>query len=286
MAAITLFLLGIFMIGMDIAMNSNVVAIEKAKNIKFMSSCHGWWSVGGIIGGFSGGALIEHLGLVGHALFVTAVSLLILLYAWPRLQADRPSKTDGSPAFRLPRSPTIYLLGIMSFLGVLPEGAIIDWSALYLIQELNSPALAAGYAFSAFSCAMAAIRLSGDALRKRFGSVTIVRASCFIGAIGLIIAGQANERIIALLGFAIAGIGIANLVPIAMSAASRQPNVPAGIGISTVGFMSMIGIMSAPAALGFAAEHVSFGIIFTSLSVFFIVILLLAPLTQAADSTE
>ncbi len=284
-AGIALFFVGAAMIGMDIAINGNVFAIEKSKKIKFMSSCHGCWSVGGIIGGITGGALIEFLGVYGHALFVTFICLAILTYAWPRLQVDTHS-TSTTTDFRLPRKPTVYLLGIMSFLAVLPEGAVIDWSALYFIQELESPAVSAGYAFSAFSVAMATIRLSGDALRHRFGSIFIIRSSCFIGAAGMVIAGQANGMVMAMVGFAIAGIGIANMVPIVMSAAGNQEGVPSGIGISTVGFMSMVGIMSAPAVLGFAAEYVSFSTIFTWLAISFIPIFFMSTLVDRADKTD
>lgn len=283
LASAALFLLGACMVGMDIAINSNVALIEKTKKIKFMSSCHGCWSVGGIFGGFSGGALIQTLGLIGHAIIVTAVCVLILAYAWPRLCEYHEHKMNRS-SFRLPRSPIIYLLGLISFLAVLPEGAIIDWSALYLLKELNASPTNAGYAFAAFSCAMALFRLSGDLLRSRFGSVNMIRVSCVFGALGMVIAGQADERLWAIIGFAISGIGIANMVPIAMSAAGKQADIPSGVGISTVAFISMTGIMSAPAVLGFVAEYVSFSVIFTALSIFFIIVFLLAPLTHDADN--
>lgn len=282
-AGVAMFLAGIFIIGMDIAMNSNVLVVEKKQKINFMSSCHGWWSVGGIIGSLTAGTIIQHIGIFYHVVYVTLSCLVMVGYSWSRILKDRPAEPKVYNSFTLPRKPTIYLLGIMCFMAILPEGAIIDWGALYLINELGSSTSAAGYAFAAMSASMALVRFLGDFLKQKYGSVSIMRASCVIGAAGMIIGGQATSMVVAMVGFAIAGVGIANLVPIIISAAGKQDDVSASVGISTVGFMSSIGLMSAPALLGYAAEVVSFSLIFTLTSIAFIFVFLLSPLTQKAD---
>lgn len=283
LAGFCMFLTGVFLIGMDICMNSNVLVVEKKHKIKFMSSCHGWWSVGGIIGSLTAGVIIETVGILNHVIFVTVICLLVVGYAWPKILIDPQVKIMGTKPFSIPKKPTIYVLGIMSFLSILPEGAVIDWSALYLIDELGSSISTAGYAFAALSAAMAIIRFFGDYLRKQFGSIIIMRASCIMGGIGMVIGGQATNVVMAMIGFGIAGIGIANLVPIIISAAGKQEGISSGVGISTVGFMASIGLMSAPAFLGYVAEFISFSTIFTMTAVSFVAVFFLSPLTQNAD---
>lgn len=283
LAGFCMFLTGVFLIGMDICMNSNVLVVEKKHKIKFMSSCHGWWSVGGIIGSLTAGVIIETVGILNHVIFVTVICLLVVSYAWPKILIDPQVKIMGTKPFSIPKKPTIYVLGIMSFLSILPEGAVIDWSALYLIDELGSSISTAGYAFAALSAAMAIIRFFGDYLRKQFGSIIIMRASCIMGGIGMVIGGQATNVVMAMIGFGIAGIGIANLVPIIISAAGKQEGISSGVGISTVGFMASIGLMSAPAFLGYVAEFISFSTIFTMTAVSFVAVFFLSPLTQNAD---
>lgn len=283
LAGLFMFLTGVFLIGMDICMNANVLVVEKKHKIGFMSSCHGWWSVGGIIGSLTAGYIIEFAGILNHVIFVTVVCLLVLIFAWKKMQVDSQVKAEVSKPFKLPKKPTIYILGIMSFLAILPEGAVIDWSALYLIKELNSSVSTAGYAFAALSASMAIIRFLGDYLRKKYGSTIIMRASCVVGALGMFIGGQANDVVVAMIGFGIAGIGIANLVPIIISAAGKQDDVAPGVGISTIGFMASIGLLSAPAILGYLAEFISFSTIFTATSFSFVLVFLLSPLTQKAD---
>lgn len=283
-AGIFMFITGVFLIGMDICMNANVLVVEKKYKIGIMSSCHGWWSVGGIIGSLTAGAIIDYVGIVNHVIFVTIVCLMLVVYAWSKIQEDRQTKSDNSKPFSLPKKPTIYILGIMSFLSILPEGAIIDWSALYLIKELDSSVSTAGYAFAALSASMALIRFLGDFLRKRYGSTVIMRASCIVGAVGMFVGGQASSVVVAMIGFGIAGIGIANLVPIIISAAGKQEDVAPGVGISTIGFMASIGLMSAPAMLGYLAEFISFSTIFTMTSLAFVLVFLLSPLTKNADN--
>ena len=283
-ASLFMFLTGVFLIGLDICMNANVLVVERKHKIGFMSSCHGWWSVGGIIGGLSAGAIIESVGVINHVIIITIICLLMAIFAWPKIQEDRQIKSEYSKPFSLPRKPTIYILGIMCFFAILPEGAIIDWSALYLIKELDSSASTAGYAFAALSASMATIRFFGDFLRKYYGSVTIMRASSIVAAFGMLIGGQANTVFTAMIGFGIAGIGIANLVPIIISAAGKQEDVAPGVGISTIGFMASIGLMSAPALLGYLAEFISFSTIFTMTSLAFVLVFLLSSLTISADN--
>ena len=134
----------------------------------------------------------------------------------------------------------------MALFSMIPEGAVLDWSALYVKQELGASVEAAGFAFAAFSATMAIMRFSGDLVRDRLGAVLTLRISTLVAGSGLLIAAFAGSVPVAAAGFAFAGIGIANMVPIAFSAAGNLPGLATGVGISAVSFMGYWGCSSPP----------------------------------------
>src|SRR3546814_10458411 len=146
-----------------------------------------------------------------------------------------------------------------------PEGAVIDWSALYLREELGASVTASGFAFAAFSLTMAVMRFAGDLVRDRFGAIRTLQACAIISVIGLLVAGMANSDTMAVAGFALAGIGISNLVPIVFSAAGNLPGLQPGIGLPVVTTMGYSGILIAPSAIGFIAEYSGLAIIFAEI---------------------
>jgi fucose permease len=166
---------------------------------------------------------------------------------------------------------------------MIPEGAVLDWAALYLKQERGADLATAGFAFALFSGAMAFMRFAGDGVRNRFGAVKTLRICSLIAASGMLAAALASEPWVAIAAFAFAGLGIANMVPIAFSAGGNQPDMAAGTGMSVVTTMGYCGILVAPSAIGFVAEHVGFSIVFATLSGFLLIVGMLANLAHAAD---
>ena len=223
------------------------------------------------------------------ACLLTAAALAI---AWPRALADPPHRevpgAEGSLATAprpglLAAGATVWLTGIICLIVMTPEGAILDWSALYLRQELGADPALSGLAFGAFSAAMALMRFLGDLVRDRFGAVRTFRVSAVLAMIGLTMAGLAQSPQMAILGFAIAGLGFANTVPIAFSAAGNLPGLPQGLAISVVTFMGYSGILFAPSVIGFIAEHTGFAAIYLALPVFVIMPLVFSGLMRHAD---
>ncbi|WP_404404118.1 MFS transporter [Pelagibacterium halotolerans] len=279
-----IFLFGAFVGGMDVAMNANAVAVEKHMRKAIMSSCHGFWSLGGLIGAGSGGILASVMGEVGHALVLTLAATAVVAFAFPRIVKDRPTpEARAATRLVLPSSPLPYLLGLMALFSMVPEGAILDWAAVYLQKEMGADISFAAFGFAAFSGMMAMVRFAGDTIRHKLGAVTTLRVSSGFALVGLVIAGLAPNIGIAILGFAVAGIGIANLVPIAFSAAGNLPGIPAGIGMSVVTVMGYSGILVAPGAIGFIAERTSFSIIYVCLASLLLVTLALSGLAKSAD---
>jgi MFS family permease len=285
--AVAIFLFGGLIGAMDVAMNANAVSVEKRMRRAIMSSCHAFWSLGGLLGSSTGGFLIEHIGVSAHAVLVTVLAAVMILAAWRAVLHDAPHPDEARHGgSRLPRSPLPWLIGIMALFCMIPEGAILDWGALYLRNELAASVTLSGFAFAAFSLTMAAMRFAGDLIRDRFGAVKTLRVCAVISIFGLLLIGFAQNAPMAIAGFALTGIGISNIVPIAFSAAGNLPGMAAGVGLSVVTTMGYSGILVAPSAIGFIAEHTGLAIIFAGLSALIVVVLILSPLAKHADTAH
>ena len=150
-------------------------------------------------------------------------------------------------------------------------------------QELGASIETAGLAFAAFSATMAVMRFSGDPIRDRLGAVRTLRISTLVAGAGCCSRPSPTACSVAAAGFALAGLGIANMVPIAFSAAGNLPGLAPGIGISVVSFMGYSGLLFAPSLIGFIAQHTGLGPIFAALPLLYIVVLALSGLARHAD---
>jgi len=250
---------------MDVAMNANAVEVERGLGRAIMSSSHGFWSLGGFLGGSLGGLALAAFGPVAQAFGVAGVIALVIAgaarFLWraappPRDTGTTPAETGTAPgaAGRI----EIWILGLVALLCMVPEGAIMDWSALYLTQELSLPAAASGLGFALFSGCMAVMRFAGDTIRNRLGAVRTLRVSALVAAGALVGAALAPGMGLALAAFALAGLGIANTVPILFSAAGNLRGMSPGAGLATVTMIGYAGILVAPSSIGFIAEHAGF----------------------------
>lgn len=281
--AVAIFLFGGLTGAMDVAMNANAVEVERNMRRSIMSSCHAFWSLGGLCGAATGGFLIAALGVLGHVLLLAAVCLVLFLVARPMILADAPHATDEPTKAKLPMTPLPWLIGTIALFCMIPEGTVLDWSALYLRNELNASTEMSGFAFAAFSFTMAVCRFAGDFVRDRFGAVNTLRFCGVAAIIGLVIAGQSGDVTLALIGFAITGIGISNMVPIAFSAGGNIPGLAPGVGLSVVTTMGYSGILFAPSLIGFVAEYTSLSTVYTAIPSLLIVVLALSRLARHAD---
>jgi len=282
-AAPALFLFGAVIGGMDVAMNANAVEVEKKLSRAVMSSSHGFWSLGGFAGGGLGGILIEAHGPLLHAVIVTIIAVAIGLVAFRYMITEDAPVAHHKQKLAFPTNPLIYLIGLMALFSMVPEGSVLDWAALYLRQERGADLATAGFAFAAFSGTMSIMRFLGDGVRDRFGAVNTLRVSALIGASGMLVAGLAPTPWIAIVAFAFSGLGIANMVPIAFSAAGNQEGTSSGVALSMVTLMGYSGILVAPSAIGFVGGKVGFAPIYMVLAGLLIVVALMANLARSAD---
>ncbi len=268
---------------MDVATNANAVELEQASGRAILSSTHGFWSVGGFLGGALGGPGIAALGSSGHALAVMVASLVILTLSWSRLSSapvDEEVTAFGPSPGLWGQGWTIYLIGLMALLAFVPESAVLDWSALYLSTDHSAGVGVSGMAFALFSACMAAMRFCGDAVRNRVGAVPLLRASGLISAAGLTLAALAPSTPLVLAGFALTGIGLANIVPILFSAAGRHGGANPGAAIAAVSFIGYGGMLTAPSVIGLTAEQIGFRAILVGLSVLLLAVTALAPVVE------
>lgn len=279
---------------MDVAMNANAVQVERRLGRAIMSSSHGFWSLGGFFGGTLGTIGIVVFGAETQALLSAGVALGLVLWGMGRLvEEDRRVPPDMSampaplhPAALVPRDLALWMLGAMALLSMVPEGAVLDWAALYLSTELGSGLDNAGLAFAFFSGTMAVMRFLGDGVRNRFGAVVTLRFSGALGAAGLILAAGAPVGWIAILGFALTGLGVANMVPILFSAAGNHEGLPSAQAISVVTMVGYSGILVAPAPIGYIAEHFGFRLTYFALALLLLFVALMAGRAGAADKLE
>ena len=253
-----LLLLGMANGAMDVSMNAHGVAVECRIARPVMSSLHALYSLGGLAGA-GVAALVLGMGAppIPHMVSIAVVSLLAVLAVWPRLlpaDADTDSGAGG-PRFAVPRGPLLPM-GIAAFGIMMTEGAMADWSAVYLRNDLAaSPAMAAA-GFAAFSLTMAAGRLVGDRLVARFGEIVVVRTGAALAAAGLGTALLLHHPWAAVAGFACVGLGVANIIPVLFRASGLIPGIPSGTGIAALTTMGYCGFLAGPPLVGFAADVV------------------------------
>ena len=284
-------LLGALIGCMDVSMNANAVEVERQLGRAIMSSSHGFWSLGGFFGGSAGAWIVAHWGAEVQAVLVALVSAVMVLVVMPFLRGEAPAPALAATGERartelFPRQAGLWILGAMALFSMVPEGAVLDWAALYLKQDMGSDVFRAGLAFALFSGAMAIMRFAGDSVRNRFGAVLTLRASGLVAAAGMMLAALAPNDTLAIAAFFITGLGVANMVPIMFSAAGNFPGIASGAAISVVTMVGYAGILVAPASIGFVAEAVGFRVTYGALSVLLIVVVLLAGRTAGADGVQ
>ena len=241
----------------DVAMNDEAAMIERETMRPLMSGFHGMFSLGGMAGAAAWSLLATAGATPMQHLVGAAAVLAVLAFAASAfmLRHERRPDAGGAP-LSIPRG-ALLLLGLLAATGLIAEGAMYDWSVLYLRQELDAPAATAGLAYASFSGAMAAGRFGGDWVRARTAPVSLLRASGALGAAGMALALAAQQPWATLAGFALVGLGFANVVPVLFSAAGQLPGIAPAHGIAAVAALGYFGMMAGPPAIGFIAQESS-----------------------------
>jgi MFS family permease len=242
----------------DVSMNAQGIFVENRLGRPVMSGTHAAFSLGALAGAACAG-LVLHVLSPTLAIFVLTFGILALSAAClpfmifgdaAPLPADRPRR---SWSFRIPERPVI-ALGLLAFLALMSEGAMIDWSAALLRDEFGASSASAAAGFVVFSAAMALGRLTGDWMVARYNRRRVFQTSALVAGLGFG-AGLAIGGLPAVLaGIACLGLGLANLVPILFSAAVSGNTADAGPAVSIVATLGYTGLLAGPPLIGFIAQ--------------------------------
>lgn len=256
----TLFVFGSGLGIVDSTVNLQAVIVERASGRNMMSGFHGMFSVGGIAGAAGVSALLA-LGLtpLWAIVVVIVLTLAALLKAAPHMLAYGSESTG--PAFAVPHGVVLFI-GLLCFTVFLAEGAMLDWSAVFLTTEKQIGEAYAGLGYAAFALTMTAGRLTGDTIVRRLGARRVIVLGGLFAAVGLALATLAPGWEVALAGYALVGIGCSNIVPVLYTAVGKQTVMPENIAVPAITTLGYAGILAGPAAIGFVAHASSLSIAF------------------------
>jgi MFS family permease len=270
------FLFGFVNILVDVPMNAHASVVEAGWGRAIMSSFHAAWSAGGLVGSAVGGLLIARgagpalqLGIEAGTAFAIMAAASLTIGVGDRRAAAR--------IFALPERK-LMALGLVAFLAVLVEGAVTDWSALYMSSEVGAPSGMAAIGFSSYALMMIAGRLLGDSVVRAIGRTRVILYGAAVLFVGVGLATGPVSEPTALIGFALVGLGVANMVPAAFSASAAAASSPS-LGIATAATMAYASLLVGPPLFGAIATV-------SSLRLAFAVLLLAAAGIAALTATQ
>lgn len=252
---LALLVLGAAMGAMDCTMNIQAVAVEREAARPMMSGFHAFYSVGSLAGALLATLLLGRgFGPLATTLAVAAIAAVVAAVAGGAWRRDRAPA--GTRVFALPRGVVVAVGGVC-FVAFLAEGAMLDWSAVFLHEARGVAVAQAGWGFVAFNLAMTMTRLLGDQVVARAGRAPTVLAGGLLGAGGLALLVLAPDLRLSLAGHALLGIGCANIVPVMFSLAGEQRRMPVHLAIPAVTTLGYAGVLAGPALIGFLAQAAS-----------------------------
>ena len=253
--ACSLLLFGAMLGGSEVAMNVQSVQVQNAFPRPVISSCHGFFSLGGVLGAGGMSALFAcglslNTAALAVVLFLALLMLLSVCGALPYGQ-----KSQG-PLWVRPRG-IVLLIGILCFCVFLAEGAMLDWSGVFLIEQRGAPHSHAGWGYAAFSVTMTIGRLTGDRWVHTIGARAVVFVGAALGCAGYALAALLPWEWAGLAGFALVGVGLSNVVPVFYVMTGKQKEMPLSLAVASVSTIGYLGILAGPAIVGFVAQGTS-----------------------------
>jgi len=285
----------------ETAMNTEAARIEKAAAGRLMSRCHGFWSIGTMVGALMGGAIAQQ-GVSVSTHFVIIMPLIALggyfvATSLPRLPVEvsadvsvpvsdragvKSSNLKVTGLFTLP-GKAILLLCIMPLGIMMVEGAFIDWSAVFMRDVMSASPLLIAVTYSFFSVVMAIVRLSGDAISEHFGETRVIRISGLASTVGICIFALAPSTLWVFIGAAISGAGVAIVFPLAVTAAANRPGRSSADNVAALNMVAFTAFFIAPPVIGFLSDAIGLRYALLSLAPMAFVTFLLAD--EVSDNT-
>lgn len=253
----------------DVAQNAHGFRVQRLYGRSIVNAFHGLWSVGAVLGGVVGSVAAGlAIPLAAHVATTSAIFSVVAVVAYRFLlrgpedaeRAETVTEPAGSRALRNVAGRTVLMLaalGLLAACAAFVEDAGSSWGALYLRGEVGVGAAAAGLAFVSLQVAMTIGRLTGDRVVDRFGQRRVARVGGVAIAAGMGLALAVPSLTTTLVGFALAGLGVATLVPAVMHTADELPGLPAGVGLTVVSWLLRVGFLVSPTVVGLVADAAS-----------------------------
>ncbi|WP_436770764.1 MFS transporter [Yinghuangia sp. YIM S09857] len=259
----------------DVAMNTQASLLEQRYGRSLMAGTHAGWSLGAVTGGLLGAVAAKaELGFTASVVTAAAVGAPVSLWLRGTYLPDTPStaaEAPDKPAGERPERPSgessrkvrvalpfaVYVVGAIAFCGYTIEGAVADWSGLYLRDTIGSAEAVAALAYPLFEAATALGRLTGDRITNRFGARAVLSVSGLAAGVGLALAVAARGTAAGLAGFFLVGLGACLIVPLSFSvggALGGADPATAGAAIARIGVMAYTGLLLGPVVIGFIAD--------------------------------
>tara|TARA_R110002050_G_scaffold299362_1_gene464720 strand:- start:748 stop:1896 length:1149 start_codon:yes stop_codon:yes gene_type:complete len=269
-------MVGLFLLGAgngftDIAMNTLVTEIEKEDRQNFMSASHGFFSLGGVIAGLGSFLIFKINNPALHMLYAVILVLVVNFIFHKHYSHIVAAPVEKEP-FSLKLFKPLLVLGIISFVVMGGEGAIVDWSGLFLKEISMAPETLIGTGFLAFSVMMTLGRFLGDSISAAIGPIKIVALGAAIAILGFVFV-LTTYTYMAIVGFALTGLGFSVIVPELFRIGGTVKGVDSSQGVSFIAGTGYSGFLIGPVVLGFVAESFSLKYTFVILMVCTIVVL-------------
>lgn len=257
--------------GVDVAANMHGTEVQERAGQPLMSGFHGLFSVGGLVGAAAGTLALS----LGMSVTLTASIAGVVVLACVCLSFSgflkTPAHAASHPAFVVPHG-VVVLIGVMTGLVFLAEGAVLDWGAILLSESKQVAVGNSGAGYAAFALAMTIVRFMGDRFVARFGDRKALEGGAVLAAAGIALAAWADNGAVSIAGFAITGIGAANIVPVLFTLAGKQQVMPVGYAISAVSTLGYLGVFLGPGIVGHVAAWITLPLAFGVLALLMLVV--------------
>jgi MFS family permease len=250
---------------LDVAINIQAIIVERASGRPMMSGFHGQFSLGGIAGAAGVTALLGAGSSPPAATLCVSIATIALLAMAVLHLLPYGARREG-PTFAVPHGVVLFI-GVLCFVAFLTEGAVLDWSAVFLTSARGMETSYAGLGYAAFALTMTIGRLTGDRIVQRFGGANVIVFGGLCAALGFTLAALAPFWQPALLGYALVGVGCSNVVPVLFTSVGRQTVMPEHVAVPAITTLGYAGILAGPAVIGFVAHAASLPTAFLILAI-------------------
>lgn len=269
-----LLLFGAVMGTIDVTMNMNSVIVEKLSKKRIMSSMHAFWSVGCFCSAGLFSVLAKQgLNITTVAIIHGIIIFVLCLISSPYFLAYKGASNEKPIA--IPHG-IVVLFGILACISFLAEGAIMDWSGIFLTEAKGLELSLAGIGYAIFSVAMLVIRFIGDRAVQYIGEERICVFGALVAGFGFLLVVLIDNFYLMPIGFICIGLGAANIVPVLYSLLKNQNDMPINAAVTAITCMGYTGVILGPALLGFIAHGIGIKFVFYLLCMLFIIEALLS----------